>query len=110
MMKRTMAITIVDKEDPKDTRSFWPQKSSEERISTVEFLKEQFYSIQGEDNGYLFTFSQRGMGGDFNSHNLKEQLKGYHWFQSRKHRCYRWCQEWPVLQKFRRYMHHIQVS
>ena len=46
-MKRTMPITIVDKEDPKAARSFWLQKSPEERISAMEFLREQFYVIQG---------------------------------------------------------------
>ena len=41
------AIHIVDREDDETTRLFWKNKTPEERLSAVEFLREQCYSIQG---------------------------------------------------------------
>lgn len=46
----TMKISLVDKDDKdKDekARLFWLNKSPEERLSAVEFLREQYYIIQG---------------------------------------------------------------
>ena len=40
-------LVILDKDDDEETRRFWQQKSPEERLSAVEFLREQFYIIQG---------------------------------------------------------------
>jgi hypothetical protein len=47
MKKREPVIRIVAKEDAKADRLFWQNKSPEERVSAVEFLREQFYIIQG---------------------------------------------------------------
>jgi hypothetical protein len=44
-----MDINILDKEDEEGTRLFWKTKSAEERVSAVEFLREQFYLINGFD-------------------------------------------------------------
>jgi len=62
MMKRTMPIAIVDKEDQQATSFFWLQKSPEERLSAVEFLREQFYSIQGYTSlpRMVFSITLRG--------------------------------------------------
>jgi hypothetical protein len=40
-------IVILDKENEKSDRHYWATKSPEERLSAVEFLREQFYAIQG---------------------------------------------------------------
>ena len=40
-------IAILEKEDVTWTIRFWKEKSPEERLSAVEFLREQFYIIQG---------------------------------------------------------------
>ena len=48
MIKRKdRRLVIIDRDDDEETRSFWQQKSPEERLSAVEFLREQFYIIQG---------------------------------------------------------------
>ena len=48
MIKRMdRKLVIIDKDDENGTRLFWQQKSPEERLSAVEFLREQFYIIQG---------------------------------------------------------------
>ena len=40
-------IIILEKENAETDRHFWRMKSPEDRLSTVEFLREQFYVIQG---------------------------------------------------------------
>ena len=40
-------IKIIDREDLSSDRQFWEKKSPEERLSAVEFLREQYYVIQG---------------------------------------------------------------
>ena len=40
-------IIIVEKENEEVDRHYWMSKSPEDRLSTVEFLREQFYVIQG---------------------------------------------------------------
>ena len=47
MPKPKKIIHIVGKEDDEATRLFWQNKSSEERLSAVELLREQCYVIQG---------------------------------------------------------------
>jgi len=47
MSKPKKLIRVVDKGDDEATRLFWKNKSPEERLSTVEFLREQCYVIQG---------------------------------------------------------------
>ena len=45
--RKDRKLVILDNEDEETTRRFWQQKSPEERLSAVEFLREQFYIIQG---------------------------------------------------------------
>jgi hypothetical protein len=40
-------IRVVDRTDDEATRLFWKNKSPDERLSAVEFLREQCYVIQG---------------------------------------------------------------
>jgi hypothetical protein len=47
MQKRELAIRISSKEDEAATRRFWRDKTPEERLDTVEFLREQYYIIRG---------------------------------------------------------------
>ena len=47
MPKPKRVIRIVDKDDDESTLLFWKNKSPEERVSAVEFLREQCYVIQG---------------------------------------------------------------
>ena len=47
VQKKNRRLVIVDKDDDEETRRYWQQKSPEERLSAVEFLREQFYIIQG---------------------------------------------------------------
>ena len=47
MKKRKPVVHIVDREDGNEDRLFWQDKSPEERLSAVEFLREQCYAIQG---------------------------------------------------------------
>ena len=42
-----MKISFVDKDKDEEARLFWLNKSPEERLSAVEFLREQYYIIQG---------------------------------------------------------------
>ena len=47
-MKRKRKAIIVDKRDDDEmTRLFWKKKSPEERLSAVEFLREQYYIVRG---------------------------------------------------------------
>lgn len=45
-----MKISLVDKHEDEEARLFWASKSSEERPSAVESLREQYYIIQGYQN------------------------------------------------------------
>ena len=45
-----MKISFIDKHEDEEARLFWVSKSSEERLSAVEFLREQYYIIQGYQN------------------------------------------------------------
>jgi outer membrane biogenesis lipoprotein LolB len=45
--RKDRKLVILDNDDEETTRLFWQQKSPEERLSAVEFLREQFYIIQG---------------------------------------------------------------
>jgi len=47
MQKRNLVIRISSKEDEAATRRFWLDKSPEERLDAVEFLREQYYVIRG---------------------------------------------------------------
>ena len=48
MNKKSMKkITILVEENGESHRLYWIKKSPEERLSAVEFLREQFYAIQG---------------------------------------------------------------
>jgi hypothetical protein len=47
MQKRKPVIRISNKEDEEPTRRFWLGKSPEERLDTIEFLREQYYIIRG---------------------------------------------------------------
>jgi hypothetical protein len=40
-------IIVLEKENADLDRIYWLKKSPEERLSAVEFLREQFYSIRG---------------------------------------------------------------
>ena len=44
---KTHPITIVDRRNDEGNRLFWQSKSAEERLSAVEFLREQCYAIMG---------------------------------------------------------------
>jgi hypothetical protein len=48
-LKPLKNLTVFDtrKEGDEITRHFWKNKSPEERLSAVEFLREQYYVIQG---------------------------------------------------------------
>jgi len=47
MKKRKLVIRITSKEDEAATRLFWRDKTPEERLDAVEFLREQYYVIRG---------------------------------------------------------------
>jgi len=47
MKKKYKPISVTKKEDDEMTRCFWKNKSPDERLSAVEFLREQYYIIQG---------------------------------------------------------------
>jgi hypothetical protein len=47
VQKRNLVIRISSKEDEAATRRFWLDKSPEERLDAVEFLREQYYVIRG---------------------------------------------------------------
>ncbi len=40
-------IVITDKENHGETIEYWKDKTPDERLSAVEFLREQYYIIQG---------------------------------------------------------------
>jgi hypothetical protein len=44
---RKTKLKLLDVEDPSADRRYWMGKSPEERLDAVEFLREQFYVIQG---------------------------------------------------------------
>jgi len=44
---KNLTIFVNKKEDDEITRRFWKNKSPEERLSAVEFLREHYYIIQG---------------------------------------------------------------
>ena len=47
MKKKIRHISIVDKDDVDSAIAYWQEKTPEERLSAVEFLREQYYCIQG---------------------------------------------------------------
>ena len=47
MEKMKRHISIVDKNDVDSAIVYWREKSPEERLSAVEFLREQYYLILG---------------------------------------------------------------
>jgi hypothetical protein len=47
MKKRKLAVHIADRKDRETDRLFWQSKSPAERLSAVEFLREQCWAIQG---------------------------------------------------------------
>jgi hypothetical protein len=47
MQKRNLVIRISNEDDEAATRQFWRDKSSDERLDAVEFLREQYYIIRG---------------------------------------------------------------
>ena len=47
MPRPNKLIRVVDRHDDEATRLFWKNKSPDERLSAVEFLREQCYVIQG---------------------------------------------------------------
>jgi len=47
MKRKYKIMSVSKKEDDEITRHFWKNKSREERLSTVEFLREHYYIIQG---------------------------------------------------------------
>jgi len=47
MKRKHKIISVTKKEDDEMTRLFWRNKSPEERLSAVEFLREHYYIIQG---------------------------------------------------------------
>ena len=47
MSKPNKLIRVVERHDDEATRLYWKNKSPEERLSAVEFLREQCYVIQG---------------------------------------------------------------
>ncbi len=47
MDKQALHIVIVDREDATNDIEFWRNKTPEERLDTVEFLREQCYLAMG---------------------------------------------------------------
>ena len=45
--RKDRRFVIINKDEEDGTRRFWQQKSPEERLSAVEFLREQYYIIRG---------------------------------------------------------------
>jgi len=45
--KRNLVIRISSRKNEAETRRFWLDKSPEERLDAVEFLREQYYVIRG---------------------------------------------------------------
>ena len=50
MNKKKRHISIVDKDDVDSAIAYWKEKTPEERLSAVEFLREQYYLILGLDD------------------------------------------------------------
>jgi Arc/MetJ family transcription regulator len=46
-LKKRGAIRVLDNEKSVSDLKYWMKKTPEERLDTVEFLREQFYAIQG---------------------------------------------------------------
>lgn len=42
-----MPLVVVERENEKEALDFWQQHTPEERVSAVEFLREQYYVICG---------------------------------------------------------------
>ena len=49
MEKRNLVIRISSRKNEAETRRFWLDKSPEERLDAVEFLREQYYVIRGDE-------------------------------------------------------------
>ena len=49
MKDKKRHISIVDKDDVDSAIAYWREKTPEERLSAVEFLREQYYMIMGLD-------------------------------------------------------------
>jgi hypothetical protein len=47
MKNKNRHISIVDKDDVDSAIAYWQEKTPEERLSAVEFLREQYYLILG---------------------------------------------------------------
>jgi hypothetical protein len=47
MKKKKRHISIVNKDDADSAIVYWREKTPEERLSAVEFLREQYYMILG---------------------------------------------------------------
>ena len=47
MDRSNFPIRVLVQENEEENRLFWRTKSSEDRISAVELLREQYYAIQG---------------------------------------------------------------
>ena len=45
--RRDMAVHIVKKNDSSSDLQFWQQKTPQERIDAVEFLRSQYYALSG---------------------------------------------------------------
>jgi hypothetical protein len=50
MKQKKRHISIVDRDDADSSIAFWREKTPEERLSAVEFLREQYYLILGFDD------------------------------------------------------------
>ena len=50
MKEKIRHISIVDKDDADSAVEYWRGKTPEERLSAVEFLREQYYLIMGLDD------------------------------------------------------------
>ena len=50
MKDKKRHISIVDKDDVDSAIAYWRVKTPEERLSAVEFLREQYYIILGFDD------------------------------------------------------------
>lgn len=45
--RRDLAVHIIKKNDNSSDLQFWQEKSPQERINAVEFLRSQYYSLCG---------------------------------------------------------------
>ena len=46
-LRENMAVHIIKKSDCSSDLQFWLQKTPQERINAVEFLRSQYYSLSG---------------------------------------------------------------